>query len=254
MIDPLMNCYFCIKSKSNSRMKTVKLITLALISLIIVSCGNNKKPDKNEPQVKVPPATSKNSTAKKQPAINPNMNADGKPGYATKFERGKKRRESIKDTYDDMGNLVERRDKMFDKFGNIRKKNRYTYKYDDAGRRIEQWYYATTAADEPIMSNVNYIEYNDRGQKIQNIFISYDANGNEVNWAKNLYKYNKNGRVTEDLTVNKEGIPRAKTIYNYEKNMLVSENFVTYDEKGNPTSKKTLKYNEFGKVIETIDE
>lgn len=236
-------------------MKKIRLLTIAVLTLLIAGCaGEDKKTNSDEPQVKIPAQTSDTKSQTKNPNIQPKLDQDAKPGYASKIERGQKRRESIEDSYDAQGNLIERRDKMFDKFGNIKKKNRYTYKYDDAGRRIEQWYYASTANDEPIMSSVNYITYNDKGWKVENIFISYDAYGNEVRWAKNELQHNSQGRVTEDLTLNKQGIPVSKTIYNYEDGMLVSENFINYDEHGNPTGKQTLKYNEYGKVIETIKE
>lgn len=234
-------------------MKIIKLFAVLLIGIFIAGCaGNNEQESgEEEPQVKVPPASSKNKSVSQQ--AQPSLKTEAKPGFATKYERGQKRRESIEDTYDNQGNLIERRDKMFDKFGNVKKKNRYTYKYDDAGRRIEQWYYAYTAGDEPIMSSVNYIKYNDKGWKVENVFISYDAQGNEVRWAKNVYKHNADGRVIEDKTLNKEGIPISATIYHIENGMLVSEDFIDYDEKGNPIGQKTLKYNEYGKVIETIE-
>ncbi|MFP4471004.1 MAG: hypothetical protein ACLFPE_09980 [Bacteroidales bacterium] len=234
-------------------MKKFRLLAFVLITGLLAGCaGESENSAKEEPQVKVPQTTS--TTTKKPATPQPQLDRDAKPGYASKLERGQKRRESIEDTYDAQGNLIERRDKMFDKYGNVSKKNRYTYKYDDAGRRIEQWYFANTANDEPIMSSVNYITYDDKGRKVENIFISYDAYDNEVRWAKNEYKHNSQGRVTEDITLNKQGIPLSKTIYNYEDGMLVSENFVKYDEQGNPTGKQTLKYNEYGKVIETIKE
>lgn len=226
------------------------LLIFVLTAIFIGSCAgdNSKDSDKEKkPLVKIPPKTENTKPA--APQADPNLDKKAKPGFATKFERGAKRRETIQDKFDDNGNMIERTDKMFDKFGEVMKKNRYTYKYDDAGRRIEQWYYATTDNDEPIMSNVNYLKYNEKGWKIENTFISYDADGNEIRWARNEFSYNNDGRIIQDITFNKEGLKQLKVNYNIVDGMLVSENFTDYDENGEPITKKTISYNETGKVI-----
>jgi hydroxymethylpyrimidine pyrophosphatase-like HAD family hydrolase len=183
------------------------------------------------------------------PKADPNLGRKAKPGFTTKFERGAKRRETIRDKFDDNGNMIERTDKMFNKYGEVMKKNRYTYKYDDAGRRIEQWYYATEDNGAPIMSNVNYLKYNEKGWKIENLFISYGAEGEELRWVRNEFSYNNDGRIIEDVTFDKEGIRQFKVNYNIVDGFLVSENFTYYDENGEPITKKTISYDEVGTVI-----
>lgn len=231
-------------------MKTGFSYLMVFILIFITACaGNEKKSEKDsQPEASVEPGQPKGE----QPAQN-TMRTDSRPGYDNKFDRGQKKRESIVDKYDNFGNLVERTENDYDKQGNIRFKNRYTYRYDERQRRVEQWFYQNTPDDRPVFSNVNHMKYDEKDQKTENIFIGYDAAGNETNWAKNVYKYNNEGRVTEDVTYNKEGFPLFKVNYNFEKGLLVSENFVYYDGKGNITEKKTLKYDEYGTVIQTLD-
>jgi len=226
------------------------LLVFVLIGLFIGACSSDQSSDSTQekkPLVKAPPKTE--NTKKTVSTPDPNLGKKAKPGFATKFERGAKRRETIRDKFDDNGNMIERTDKMFNKFGEVMKRNRYTYKYDDAGRRIEQWYYATKDNGDPIMSNVNYLKYNDKGWKIENIFISYDADGNEARWARNEFAYNNNGRIIEDITFDKEGRKLLKVNYNIVDGFLVSENFTYYDDNGEPTTKKTISYDEVGTVI-----
>jgi hypothetical protein len=235
-------------------MKIYKALIMLMITAVFVSCGcnRNNNPEKNEQsEVKKPVLSGNNSGSA---ASNPKMKTDATPGFSNKFERGAKQRESIVDKFDDNGNLIERTDSNFDKNGNISKKNRYTYKYNDRGLRIEQCYYATTADDMPIMSNVNYIKYNEKGQKIENIFISYDQDGNEITWAKNLFKNDNDNHLIQDEGYNKQGIIMNKVVYNYENGMLVSEYFFDFDANGKPINKKTMTYNEFGKVLDSKDE
>lgn len=231
-------------------MKNGFSIIMAFLFLLITACaGTENKPEKDtQPEVKVTQEQPKSE----QPAKK-TMRTDAKPGDDKKFDRGQKKRESIVDKFDNFGNLVERTENDYDKQGNIRFKNRYTYRYDEKQRRVEQWFYQNTPDDKPVFSNVNHMKYDDKDQKTENIFIGYDAIGNETNWAKNVYKHNGEGRVTEDVTYNKEGFPLFKVNYNFEKGLLVSESFVYYDGKGNVTEKKTLKYDKYGTVIQTID-
>ena len=237
-------------------MRTIKMLLLSLVILLFSQCGdgNDKKVGEGEPQVKIPKATQTTKPAQNKPQINPEMSGGAKPGFQNKLERGRKRRETIQDTFDDNGNIIERTDKVFDKFGNVSKKNRYTYKYDGSGNRMEQWYYATTASDNPIMSSVNYAKYDSRGNKIENIFISYGAEGEEIRWAKDIFMYNSDDRMIQDDLYGKNGIIQSTVIYNIEDGMLVSENFINYDENGKPLGKKTISYDETGRIISSVDE
>ena len=234
-------------------MKILRLFAIALLSFTLVecSCSGEKKKEKEEPQVKIPEKTT--ATAN-QPVSGPKMKDDAKPGFQNMYERGNKRRESIKDKFDDKGNLIERTDEMYDKEGNVKKKNRYTYKYNDAGNRIEQCYYANDPNDAPLFSQVNYLTYNNKGLQIENLFLSYDAQGNETRWAKNIYFYNSEGRVLEDKLLNKDGFIKSRILYTYQNGLLVQEIFLDFDEKGNQLNKKTIKYNEKGTVISAVDE
>jgi hypothetical protein len=243
------------KNQKKNRKMYYKIIAVLLIASMVIGCSgesDKKKEEQKKPMIKLP----EKPKAKTAPATMsaPDLGKKAKPGFKTKFERGQKRRETIKDKFDDSGNLIERTDKMFNKFGEVVKKNRYTYKYDDAGRRIEQWYYATTDNGEPIMSNVNYIKYNDKGWKIENIFISYDAEGKETRWVKNEFKHNSDGRIIEDITYDKQGHKQLKVNYNIVNDMLVSENFTKYDENGEPVTKTTISYDKTGTVIDTKEE
>jgi hypothetical protein len=237
-------------------MKILRLIVIALLSVLLVecSCSNNKKNEKkikDQPQVKIPEKT---TATPGKPVQGPKMEDDAKPGFQNMYERGNKRRESIKDKFDDKGNLIERTDEMYDKDGNVRKKNRYTYKYNDAGNRIEQWYYASDPNDAPLFSQVNYMKYNDKGMQTENVFISYDENGIENRWAKNIYTYNNESRVMEDKLIEKNGVVKSRILYTYDKGFLVQEIFLDYDDSGNQLNKKTIKYNEKGTVISAVDE
>jgi len=226
------------------------VLIFSIIAFLIVSCASNNPDDsgkEQKPLVKVPPKTANTKPA--VPQVDPNLGKKAKSGFSTKIERGQKRRETIKDKFDDNGNMIERTDVMFNKYGEVMKKNRYTYKYDNAGRRLEQWYYATEDNGDPIMSNVNYLKYNENGWKIENIFISYDADGNEVRWAKNEFAYNNDGRIIQDISLDKQGIKLLKVNYNIVDGMLVSENFTYYNDKGEALTKKTISYNEVGTVI-----
>ncbi len=232
-------------------MRWISLLIIVLTVFLLANCSGNRE-DKSasaESQVQSPEQTANQQSAKQNPVM-----ASETPGFSNKFERGKKRRESIVDKFDDQGNLIERTENVYDQNGNVQRKHRYTYRYDDRGQRVEQWFYQSTPDDRPIQSSVNHTKYNNKGWKTENIYIGYDAQGNEINWAKNVYKHNSAGQVTEDVTSNKSGFPVFKVNYNYEDGVLVSENFVYYDGKGGVTEKKTLKYDPYGTVIETINE
>jgi hypothetical protein len=236
-------------------MKINTLLVLFIVSFLVWGCageGSGDSAKQQKPLVKTPPKTTAHKAVPRK--ADPNLGKKAKPGFTNKFERGQKRRETIRDKFDDHGNLIERTDKMFDEFGEVKKKNRYTYKYDDAGRRTEQWYIATTKNDDPIMSNVNYLKYNEKGWKVENIFISYGADGVETRWVKNEFKHNNDGRIIEDVTINKDGIRQLTVIYNIVNGELVSENFIKYDEKGEPLTKQTLTYDEFGTVTSSKEE
>lgn len=232
-------------------MRLISFLLILLPVLLLTNCTGNKEKAESpsEAQVKVPPPAKHQDNIKQNPMV-----TNEAPGYATKFDRGKKRRESIVDKYDDLGNLVERTENVYDQMGNVKRKHRYTYKYNNLGHRIEQWFYQYHPDDSPMASSVNYTTYNDKGWKTENVFISYDANGNEVNWAKNVYKHNAAGLVTQDVTSSKRGIPVFMVNYIYEDGVLVGEKFVYYDDDGGVTEKKTLKYDQSGNIIETINE
>jgi len=232
-------------------MKINTLVILFIVSILVLGCSEDSSKER-KPLV-TPPAKTKTAKPVTQKP-DPNLGKKAKPGYATKHERGAKRRETIQDKFDDNGNMIERTDKMFDKFGEVIKKNRYTYKYDDAGRRIEQGYSATTEHDEPIMSNVNFLKYNEKGWKIENVFISYDENGDEIRWVKNEFKYNSDGRIIEDVSYNKEGIRELMVEYNIVDGMMVSEYFTNYNKNGEPIKKKTITYDKIGTVTSSEEE
>jgi len=249
---------FLQKPINRSGMRTIKVLLLSSVILLFSQCGgddNKSKAKDEQPQVKIPKT---NTVSKKEPAatteFKPQMDGDAKPGFQNKIERGRKRRETIKDKFDNQGNIIERTDQVFDKFGNISKKNRYTYQYDESGNRIEQWYYAANASDEPIMSSVNYAKYDGKGNKIENIFISYGGDDKEIRWAKDIFTYNSDGRVVRDDLYGKNGIIMSTVIYNIVDGLLVSENFIDYDANGNPIGKKTITYDETGRVISAVDE
>lgn len=235
-------------------MKILRLIVIALLSVTLIQCSNSgekKNQEKDKPQVKIPEKT---TATPGKPVQGPKMENDAKPGFQNMYERGNKRRESIKDKFDDNGNLIERTDEMYDKDGNIKKKNRYTYKYNDNGNRIEQWYYAADPNDNPLFSQVNYLKYNDKGLQTENVFISYDDKGNETRWAKNIYTYNNQGRVLEDKLVEKNGVIKSRILYTYENGLLVQEVFLDFDDGGKQLNKKTIRYNDKGTVISAVDE
>ena len=228
------------------------LIYIILVGLLLVAgckSKNQTSESSNESQVilsEQKPGNTQQKTGK--------IKTDSKPGFSNKYDRGQKKRESIVDKFDPFGNLIERTENDYDKNGFVKFKKRYTYRYDEKQRRIEQWFYQYTPDDRPVFSHVNYIKYDNMDNKIENIFIGYDGQGNESNWAKNLYKNNADGKVTEDVTYNKQGFPVYKINYNYENGMLISENSVNYDGKGGIINKQTLFYDEYGTVIKTLDE
>lgn len=232
-------------------MKMIKFLLLIIPVLFLLNCSGNEeyKTKANESEVVVP--SGQGTGANVQQNV---MKTETKPGFSNKFDRGQKKRESIVDKFDQNGNLIERTENDYDNQGNISRKNRYTYRYDERQRRVEQWFYHFTPDERPVMSNVNYIKYNDKDWKTENLFIGYDENGNEISWAKNVYKHNAEGKVIEDVTTNKQGFPTYKINYNWVGADLVSESFIYYDGAGGVTDKKTLKYNESGTVIETINE
>ncbi len=213
------------------------LLLLISVFFVLSSCSNQNRQE--------------NETAERttQPSgqITPDATGD------TKIDPNRLRRESVRDRHDKHGNLVQRTENLYDRSGNIRHKHRYTYSYNELGQRIEQWFYQYDQADVLLASSVNHTKYNDRGLKSENTFISYDGDGNIQTWAKNQYTYNADGRVTKDLTSNREGLPILEVRYSYENGLLVSEHFVEYDGDGNITVNKTLRYNEHGGIIETIE-
>jgi len=235
-------------------MKILRFLAIALLSTALVECscsGEKKNQEKDKPEIKVPEKTVATPGA---PVQGPKMEDDAKPGFQNMYERGNKRRESIKDKFDDNGNLIERTDEMYDKDGNVKKKNRYTYKYNDAGNRTEQWYYASDPNDAPLFSQVNYLTYNKKGLQTENVFISYGPNGDETRWAKNIYTYNSDGRVLEDKLINKDGTIKSRILYTYQNGNLVQEIFLDFDDSGKQLNKKTIKYNDKGTVISAVDE
>ncbi|HRW96407.1 MAG TPA: hypothetical protein P5104_02660 [Bacteroidales bacterium] len=225
-------------------MRKVKILLLIVPVVIFMSCAGKKDKSDNEgkPQVEIPAG---NPQGTGQGIIN----TEKKPGFSNKFERGKKKRESIRDKFDQFGNLIERTENDYDQYGNVSHKNRYTYRYDDRQRLVEQWFYQYTPDDRPVYSNVNYIKYNDRDLKIENVFIGYDQNGNEINYAKNVYKHDALDNVIEDVTYNKDGMATYRINYTWKNKILMGETFVYYDEDGNVKETKSLQYNEQGKVI-----
>jgi hypothetical protein len=237
--------------KHLNRMKVLKILLLVMPLTLLVYCSGNKDKSGNsdQPQVQVQQQKETDGSTPQDA-----MRKEGQPGFDNKFDRGKKKRESIVDKFDQFGNMIERTENDYDNYGNVKHKNRYTYKYDQLQRRVEQRFYQYTPDDRPMMSNVNFLKYNNRDLQTENIFIGYDANGAEVNWAKNEYKHNADGQVIQDITYNKQGFPVFEANYNWENGLLKSENFVYYDGKGGVVEKKTLKYNETGTVIETINE
>jgi hypothetical protein len=232
-------------------MRLISFLLILLPVVLLTNCTGNKKKAESptESQVKVPPPSKQQDNIKQNPMV-----TNEAPGYATKFDRGKKRRESIVDKFDDQGNLIERTENIYDQMGNIKRKHRYTYKYNELGHRVEQWFYQYHPDGSPMSSSVNYTTYNNKGWKTENTFIGYDAGGNEVNWAKNVYEHNAEGQVTQDVTSNKAGFPVFKVNYYYEDGELSNESFVYYDGKGNVTDKKSLKYDKSGRIIETNNE
>ncbi len=232
-------------------MKVIRILLLIMPLILLVYCSGNKDKTGNsdQPQVQVQQKPGDGESAQQDA-----MRKEGQPGFDNKFDRGKKKRESIVDKFDQFGNLIERTENDYDNYGNVSRKNRYVYKYDERQRRTEQHFYQYAPDDKPLMSNINFLKYNDRDLQTENIFISYDANGAEVNWAKNEYKHNADGQVKQDITYNKQGFPIFEANYNWVNGLLLGEHFVYYDGKGNVIEKKTLKYNEAGGIIETITE
>ena len=235
-------------------LKIVKngLFYLMLILLMVTAAcgGSGQKPKKDTPSELRQPIEQpkKEKPAKRTPR------KDANPVNDNTLDRGKQKKESIVDKFDNFGNLIERTENDYDKQGNIRFRNRYTYRYDEKQRRVEQWFYQSTPDEKPVFSNVNHMKYDDKDRKTENIFIGYDSTGNEINWVKNVFMHNDDGRVTEDVTFNKEGFPIFKVSYKYDEGLLKSESFVYYDGQGGVTEKKTLKYDEFGTIIQTIEE
>lgn len=213
------------------------LLLLISISLLFTSCSNQKRPEGD-------------STDKADQA---NVNVRTDASGDTQIDSNRLRRESVRDTHDKQGNLVQRTENLYNRSGNIRRKHRYTYSYNELGQRIEQWFYQYDPNGMLLASSVNHTRYNDQGLKGENTFISYDGDGNVQTWAKNKYEYNADGLVTKDLTTSMEGLPLLEVRYGYENGLLVSEHFVEYDYAGNITLNKTLKYNEHGGIIETIE-
>lgn len=219
-------------------MKLLVLLLLISASLLFTSCSNQNRQEQDTVERAAQPSVRQ-------------VEPDAASG--AKIDPNRLRRESVRDTHDEHGNLVQRTENLYDHSGNIRHKHRYTYSYNKLGQRIEQWFYQYAPNGMLLASSVNHTKYNDLGLRSENIFISYDGDGNIQTWAKNQYEYNDDGLVTKDLTSNQDGFPILEVRYQYENGLLVNEHFVEYDGAGNITLNKTLKYNERGGIIETIE-
>jgi hypothetical protein len=218
-------------------MRLIVSLLLISISLLFTSCSNQNRQERDTGERAAEPTAGQVTPA-----------AAGE----IKIDPNRLRRESVRDTHDQQGNLVQRTENLYDRSGNIRHKHRYTYSYNKLGQRIEQWFYQYAPNGMLLASSVNHTRYNDKGLKSENTFISYDGDGNVQTWAKNQYEYNADGFVTKDLTTNMEGYPILEVRYGYENGLLASEHVKEYDGAGSITNNKTLKYNERGEITETI--
>lgn len=219
-------------------MKLLVLLLLISASLLFTSCSNQNRQEQDTVELAAQPVGKQ---------VTPSDAGE------IKIDPNRLRRESVRDTHDEHGNLVQRTENLYDHSGNIRYKHRYTYSYNKLGQRIEQWFYQYAPNGMLLASSVNHTKYNDKGLKSENTFISYDGDGNIQTWAKNQYEYNADGFVTKDLTTNMEGYPILEVHYGYKNGLLASEHVIEYDGAGNITLNKTLKYNERGGIIETIE-
>ncbi len=53
--------------------------------------------------------------------------------------------------YDDLGNIIQRKDFTYDTDGNVRSKNQYDYKFDDRNNRIQKKFHSRGTSRENVL-------------------------------------------------------------------------------------------------------
>lgn len=143
--------------------------------------------------------------------------------YSDFKDKNKIRVQTYIHTFDERGNLLER--KVFEHEGDL--SARFVYKYDERGNEIEYRNYHHTGA----FGGKTVSAYNDNGDLISQ--ISY-KNDNTINW-KNLYAVDERGQKIE------------QTIYNGE--ILKYKILFRYDERGRILQRETLEFNILPNVL-----
>ena len=126
---------------------------------------------------------------------------------------------------------------LVDKFGEIEKgslSDKYTYKYDVKGNKIEKNYY--NAYNGTLWKKYTY-KYDEKGNEIED--NHYNGDGSLL--SKHTCKYDEKGRMIEENSYNADGSLYSKYTSKYdEKGNKIEYN--EYNADGSLESKRTYKY------------
>jgi len=191
-----------------------------LSAFMLTSCGNKKEKDgkNNEP-------TAQTKTGERRP-----------PEFV----------------YDDLGNIIQRKDFTYDMDGNVRSKNQYDYKFDDRNNRIEEISQSWDFTGKRIVYTIARFKYDKFNLKSESVFESYDSDGREILWVKNLYEYSEQGYEVKDTQFNKDGIPLSMvTRKRDEKGRILEETSTLYNPDGSVKQANGAQYDLNGRVLKS---
>ena len=200
-------------------------------------------------------------------------NIECKTHYSDFKDKSKIRVQTYIHTFDDRGNLLER--KVFEHEGNL--SARFVYNYDEKGNEIEYRNYFHTGAlggkiistyndNGNMLSRVSYKDdntiagkdlfvVNDKGQKIeQTIFIG------EILRYKILYKYDGKGRILERETLEFNTVPNSWTSHAPQPGKLVfiyddqnkTREEIRFNTDGAAEENSIFKYDDKENLLESI--
>lgn len=154
--------------------------------------------------------------------------------------------------YDDLGNIIQRKDFTYDTDGNVRSKNQYDYKFDDRNNRIEEISQSWDFTGKRIVYTIARFKYDKFNLKSESIFTSYDPDGREIMWVKNVYEYSEYGYEIKDTQYNKEGIPLSMvTRKRDEKGRILEETSTLYNSDGSVKQANGAQYDLNGRILKS---
>jgi hypothetical protein len=144
--------------------------------------------------------------------------------------------------YDEQGRCISRK---HDSHKSGLKYSALSAKYNKQGKLVE---YKVIGKNKRKLRKITY-RYNSQGQKVKSIWKVW---GGKVMINKTLFKYNKKGDLIEEKTYLSNRL-LSKDVFKYTPNGHVKEGKF-YDYQGETISKTISKYDQDGKILESIED